>query len=341
MKEVKRLSRLISIIMPVYNAQKYLDRSIKSVITQTYKEIELIIVNDGSTDNSMEICKKYASQDKRIKVYTQENKGVSAARNLGIEMASGEYLMFIDSDDYILENMIQDMKQKISNNNIDLVISGMQMNYIQNKEIVKQEEYKLLDKKYTKAEFINSIIKEIPLICFCGPCCKLYKAELLKSNHIRFSEELTMGEDTWYNLDYIKKCEGNIVTLQNIYYNYMRENENSLFTKYYEEYIRMTENVYNKFLNIMIDEASEEAVKNFKKTYIMNLIYANNINFKYKTNYKKKIRDIEYSLKNKVIQNNIRDIKFVGIKEKVFSLLIKTKMKYMLYMFFKIKNIGG
>lgn len=98
---MKIVNQLISIIMPVYNAEKYLNRSIESVMNQTYKNIEIILVNDGSTDASLTICSNYQKADSRIKLINQKNSGVSAARNRGIDEATGTYIMFIDSDDYI------------------------------------------------------------------------------------------------------------------------------------------------------------------------------------------------------------------------------------------------
>lgn len=334
---MKILNQLISIIMPVYNAEKYLKRSIESIINQTYKDIEIILVNDGSTDGSLNICADYQKKDNRIKVINQKNSGVSAARNRGIDEATGNYIMFIDSDDYIEENMIEDMAGKITDNDIDLVISGIRMNYVKDGQVIKTEEYRLKDSIYSVEELLNAILVDIDLICICGPCCKLYKREILKNNNIKFTNEFTMGEDTWYNLDYIDACTGRIVTLSNIYYNYMRENPNSLFTKYYEDYIKITEKVYNKFLNLMERKANKEAIARYEKNYIFNLIYANAINFRYDTTYKKKIEDLQYSLNNNIVKEKIKDVTVIGAKEKIFKFLIRHKCKYMLYLYFKLK----
>lgn len=331
------MNKLISIIMPVYNAEKYLNRSIESIMNQTYNNMEIILVNDGSTDNSLEICTNYQKKDNRIKLINQENKGVSIARNRGIDEATGDYIMFIDSDDYIEKNMIKDMEAKITEDDIDLVISGIKMNYIRNGQVVGEEKYQLKDKMYSIEEMLNDILIDIDLICICGPCCKLYKREILKKNNIKFTNEFTMGEDTWYNLDYIDACTGKIVTVSNIYYNYMRENPDSLFTKYYDNYIKITEKVYNKFLNLLERKANSKAVDRYKKNYIFNLVYANSINFKYETTHKKKMEDLEYSLKNNVVANEIKSVKAVGTKEKIFTFLIKHKCKHILYLYFKLR----
>lgn len=331
------MNKLISIIMPVYNAEKYLNRSIESIMNQTYNNIEIILVNDGSTDNSLEICTNYQEKDNRIKLINQENKGVSFARNKGIDESTGDYIMFIDSDDYIEKNMIEDMVEKIIEDDIDLIISGIKMSYIKNGQVIQEEKYQLKDKMYTIEEMLNDILIDIDLICICGPCCKLYKTEIIKNNRIKFTNEFTMGEDTWYNLDYIDACTGKVVTMSNIYYNYMRENPDSLFTKYHDDYIKVTEKVYNKFLNLLERKSNSETVDRYEKNYIFNLVYANSINFKYDTTHKKKIEDLEYSLKNKVVVNGIKKIKTDGIKEKIFAFLIKHKCKYILYLYFKLR----
>ncbi len=114
---------LISIIMPVYNAEKFLDRSISSVLTQTYKNIQLILVEDGSPDNCPTLCDKYAAQDKRIKVIHQKNQGVSAARNTGLDNVAGDYIMFVDSDDKIDEDMCAELMKYMLTKDVDIVSS--------------------------------------------------------------------------------------------------------------------------------------------------------------------------------------------------------------------------
>ena len=121
--EVK-LEKLISIITPVYNSERWLDKCINSVQSQTYKNFELILVNDGSTDNSGEICNKYADKDDRIKVIHTINQGVSSARNQGLELARGDYICFLDSDDAFKENLCEIISNTFDKNDIDIIIFG-------------------------------------------------------------------------------------------------------------------------------------------------------------------------------------------------------------------------
>ena len=115
---------MISIIVPVYNAELYLDRCINSVLNQTYKEFELILIDDGSTDSSLSICYDYASKDSRIVVLSKKNEGAGLARNEGLKIAKGDYIGFVDSDDYISPDMYREMYRKAIENDADIVQCG-------------------------------------------------------------------------------------------------------------------------------------------------------------------------------------------------------------------------
>ena len=130
---------LISVIIPVYNVEKYLRRCLDSVIAQTYQNLEIICVDDGSIDDSGKICDQYAVQDARIKVIHQENQGLSAARNKGLDAAEGEYIAFVDSDDYILEDMYKKMLDKLLNYNVDLCVCQWQYEFSDGRQVVKRK----------------------------------------------------------------------------------------------------------------------------------------------------------------------------------------------------------
>lgn len=139
------MNELVSIIVPVYNTEKYLNKCLNSILTQTYKNIEVILINDGSTDNSLKVCKEYEKKDKRIKLINKENEGLSATRNLGILTAKGKYIGFIDSDDFIEEDMFKNLYEDMINNNSDISIC----------EMTNSEKY-LKENKTTKVEVLNN-----------------------------------------------------------------------------------------------------------------------------------------------------------------------------------------
>ena len=168
------MNDLISIIVPVYNVSDYQKECIESIIRQTYTNLEILLINVGSTDTSGQICDSYANKDKRIKVIHQANQGLSISRNNGIKLSKGKYLSFVDSDDIIDEKMIEILHKEIINNNCDISICKFQIfhnNYIPPKEYYKT---KLMDKN----EFLKKLMidKEIS----SHACNKLYKKNLFK-----------------------------------------------------------------------------------------------------------------------------------------------------------------
>ena len=168
----------ISIIVPVYNTERYLKECIDSLINQTLEDIEIIIINDGSTDDSDKIIKEY--DDKRIKYINKSNEGIGKTRNLGIEISIGEYLSFIDSDDYISLDFCEKMYKKAIKDNCDLVICD----YFEVREKIESIKFKT---------FIDASLKENPQILNSinlGPCNKIYKNSLFIDNNNRFEENL-------------------------------------------------------------------------------------------------------------------------------------------------------
>ncbi len=184
---------MISIIIPVYNAEKYLSTCLDSVLAQTFTDWECILVNDGSTDNSGKICEEYVVKDKRFRVVHKENGGVSSARNLGLDKVQGEWIVFLDSDDSIKPIFLSE----ISSSSSDLVITGFIANNLSTcplKQIISRSNI---------AHNINDILhlKEIYVVW-----AKRFKKELIQRNDIRFDEKLRMSEDTLFCYDYLSVC---------------------------------------------------------------------------------------------------------------------------------------
>lgn len=172
---------MVSIIIPVYNAQLYLEKCIDSVIDQTFRDVEIILVNDGSTDRSLEICQEYQKKDNRILVIDQENAGQGTARNKGISIARGEYIMFVDSDDWVDEGIVEKLMDSLTENNADISVCNLYRTVINGEEIsVKYEEpfcNECLDCRKDKNYVFN--ISSYPV-------AKLYKAGLLKNTGFSF-----------------------------------------------------------------------------------------------------------------------------------------------------------
>ena len=205
---------LVSIVVPVYNAAQTLEKCVGSLTTQTFGKIEILLVNNGSTDNSLDVCKNIAAKDSRIKVINHYEKGVSTARNRGIDESSGDYVMFVDADDWIDTNVCEVFANLNSKYNYDLFCFSALYN--KGKKSVKSflysENVDLLSPEQKESLQIKVLSPQAPVLDykvntrFAGSACgKFYKRETLQKNNLRFATETTISEDCLFNtlaLDY-------------------------------------------------------------------------------------------------------------------------------------------
>lgn len=189
----------VSVIVPVYNVEKYLRRCLDSIINQTYQNLEIILVDDGSPDKCGAICDEYAEKDDRIVVIHKPNGGVSSARNVAIKESTGKYIVFIDSDDFVLPNYIAHL---MSAGNRDYVAAGC---YVQNKQN-EWSEWRNHPQK-TSISQVKSNPELINTIPTGTVWARRYKRELIVSHSLSFHSDITRGEDTLFNCCYLKSCE--------------------------------------------------------------------------------------------------------------------------------------
>lgn len=229
---------MVSIIIPVYNVQDYLKRCMESILSQTYRDIEIILIDDGSTDNSGSICDYYMNLDSRVKSIHKDNGGVSSARNAGIEVANGEYVMFVDPDDYISNEMINNMVDKMNQESVDLVECSYSKFHENNQHLViKKERTGLIDTITALRYFLNW---NGSVSAFCWG--KLYRGHILKK--MCFNQQLVVGEDALFVFDYIKRC--NTVYLMN--------------DPFYKYYLRANSAIGNKYTSRRIDAINSAAL---------------------------------------------------------------------------------
>lgn len=187
----------ISVIVPVFNVEKYIDKCINSILEQEFTDFELIIVDDGSTDSSGEICDKYAEIDNRIKVIHKKNEGVSIARNIGIELSQGEWIYFVDSDDWIDFDLLSTFKKNISDD-IGLYFIGLKVETIDSNILEYTfDECLFTDKKDAIKYIYNKRI-------FGVTCNKLFNNKIIKDYNIRFNIQLNSYEDELFTLEYCR-----------------------------------------------------------------------------------------------------------------------------------------
>ncbi len=211
----------ISIIVPVFNVEKYLGKCLESLINQTLKEIEIICINDGSTDNSLDILNTYAQKDDRIIIINKENEGVSAARNIGLKEAAGQYLMFVDSDDYLEKEACEKIFNKICKDNSDLLI----FDYFNVKNDTKKVSNHLKNLSNIDTFYFNNANKFFFYI-MTGILGKLYK------NNIKFNpflSQIAKGEDTVFFWQYCLENNPKISVLNEPLYNYLERDESAMF----------------------------------------------------------------------------------------------------------------
>lgn len=248
---------VISVIVPVYNAGKYLDRCVSSILSQTFNNCEILLINDGSTDNSLEICNSYAQRDQRIKVVSQANAGVSAARNIGLSIAAGKYVMFVDSDDYMLPGMCEMMVEAIESKDADCIICGTTETWGGLWAPEENEDYTNLTS--FKKDFIRHLSTEL----LSPPWNKIYKRELIKNG---FDSSVSFGEDLMFNLDYFKNCK-KIAFISDAPFYHEKANENSLVNKVYPSRLSEIEKVHSAVLDFY--EGSDPDIS---KKYIRDII---------------------------------------------------------------------
>lgn len=289
----------ISVIVPIYNVEKYLEKCINSIILQTLEDIEIILVNDGSTDKSFEIINKYKAIDSRIIVINKINSGLSAARNSGLKVARGEYVGFIDSDDWIEENMLEELYEAGKKYNSEVVACNFKsFNDINN----TFNKYPINEGKYIGKLVINEKIlsKVIEGKLKTPVWDKIYKKKFLQDNKIKFDEKIIRFED-WHFIVEVYEKVNNLYYLDKNMYNY-RIYSNTLSNKYYDNFFELIIEL-NKRKFAVIEEKfknKEIIIKNAKFNYIddINKVLNHIMTNGKRINMKKKIFKIEAVIKN-------------------------------------------
>jgi len=238
---------MISIVVPIYNAGKYLEECVKSLLCQTYHDIEIILIDDGSTDNSFHICQKYAEEDERVRIFSIRNSGANAARGVGVSRAKGKYIMFVDADDTIADDALENFANIINKDSMpDIVVAHMLVSY-------------------KKVPGYQHLIDLLQCSSRVEMCFKIYKASILKSHFIDIPRSLKYGEDLLQNIN-LSRYVSNVVYCNLEYYNYrMVETSISHTMQFCQDY----ENEYHKFLSTLLFESS--FVGNLSEEFSLNL----------------------------------------------------------------------
>ncbi len=308
----------ISFVIPVYNAEEVIIDNIEKIINNRKNHsIELILIDDGSIDKSSEICKSYSLKYPWIQYYRKDNGGVSSARNKGIELASGDWIYFIDADDMLMDNAIDVLVDLISNNNTDIIITGYDTNKLtceERKKAITKKAYEMklltLDSRYLKKD---KHLNDAFLLWTCWG--KLYRKNFLIENRLLFSSDLTLGEDIFFLLNCYDYCSSVEVIFQKTYF--YNSNDNSASRGFNNKRVANTKNLaelYSKWA-ICQERSIQYSVKKFivqRALACISKYYLHNQN---NMDMDKKISDFAELCSTSDINNAIKEVRYVQFLE--------------------------
>lgn len=320
------LKEKISIVVPIYNAEKYIENTVKCITNQTHSNIEIILVDDGSKDQSLKIIKNLSKKEKRIKVVHQENKGVSAARNKGISLATGEYLTFVDADDFLEPKACEILYNNIKKYNSDISIASVKKINIANHIVSPQQTNKIY--KYSKEELLKIFFVNDGSIDVASANAKLYSKRIYKK--IFFAENRNSNEDRYYLFESILKCN-TVIVFQDTYIYTYKMHANSLSTSKVNE--RLFDNIY--FAKKMIKEIKalmpnlyNIALYNYQITTMW--VYRNFYRYKdIMKEYKKPLK----AIRKEII--NTQKTEYLSVSKKI-EIVVIHYFNYLYYWFIKI-----
>lgn len=244
------MDKLVSVIIPVYNNEKTIGKTIENIMKQTYKNIEILVINDGSIDSTLDVLNKYASIDSRVKVFSQENSGPGKARNLGLEKMTGEYVTFVDADDEISEDIIYRLVSKIEQEDVNVIRYNFYYSTNQNKEEKKGELFDLSDCTFYKKEIQDKIIPMFIKNELCSFCWLLFiKKEIAQK--LKFDINTKYMEDTLFYIDLLYKIDSIYFMDEAKYYYYYTPQDKQKDISFVYNYIMSLNYVYKRLSEII------------------------------------------------------------------------------------------
>lgn len=329
---------LVSVIVPVYNVENYLEECLDSLLAQTYPDIEVIMVDDGSTDGSGKICDRYAEANRNFHVYHKKNAGLGMARNTGLEYITGEYVTFVDSDDYLDRDYIRVLLDRLTEVHVDVCKSGFRR-VLDNKKEIYTTSYKsaVYAGESARNVFLPRLMGSLPSkrdsveMCVCAA---LYNTRIIRQYHVRFpSEREYISEDLVFNIDYMQYANGACL-IDDVMYNY-RVTEGSLSKGYRTDRFKACKFFYQEISKKLRGLGySGDTILRFDRlffVYIRGCIKQERNN---NAGREKAIANIKMICNDDVVQNVINSYpsQKLQLKPRVFIYLVKYKMARILYL---------
>lgn len=306
-------SPTISIIVPIYNSEKYLNKCLDSILGQTFEDFELILVNDGSTDTSRQICEAYREKDQRVTLVNQSNSGAAAARNTGLSAARGTYIGFVDSDDFIAKNMYEELYKQICLNDSDIVFCNM-LHINTREEVVHRTKlpfYGICAEKIIKEAVIPAVIggklknygKEHTIAPSVMRC--LFKMSIIEEEYLRFINQLKYNEDTIFVIQYLIRCR-KCLFIEGAYYTNGHNPTSVTRTKgknIWESTVRYIAEL-KRFSSVMYNGTNEDINERILAVSVTNIYWSLLGIWRLDKGYVEKIRSIRHILGTDVARDN-------------------------------------
>ena len=293
----------VSLIVPVYNVAEYLPSCLNALIRQTYKNIEIILINDGSNDNSLEILSSFAEKDFRIKVFNNKNHGVSYTRNFGVENSTGDYITFVDSDDIVSQNYIEVLVNSLEVNNVDMSICSYSCFY---------QDFPIFSNSSNDEILTNELETAFYTVTMGGIAGKLYKKSIIVSNNLKVDETICVCEDLLFNIQYVGFCSRLVFNRSKLYGYRQRSNS------------AVHNNASPKWFTIL--KSHKILFENYRDKSVYKYIVFNYLKFLYEAKYivkTKKIKpDFEIDIMGeiKIVEKQMKGLTF---KEKIKLFICK------------------
>lgn len=326
-------NQMISVIVPVYNTEKYLRECIESIINQTYKNLEIILVDDGSKDLSFKIISEFAKKDERIKVFHKENSGVSATRNFGLSCAKGDLISFCDSDDVLVASLYETLLKYMEIENTDRVCGGYKYLYPNRRKVYSKP--RIVDGYYSKQEILSMMIDNGTLsgFMFSGVNNCLFRKSIIDKYNIRFHENIKYNEDSLFSFEYALHSKG-IYSLGSIpLYLYRQHSESTTGKKILcDKYSQVNEFLQN--MNLDIESINFDIQM---KRRVVTIALWDIIDISKCLSGTEAIKMIKATISSNNVRENLRYIekKKLNRYKSIYFFLMKHKMALLLYMLTK------
>ena len=332
---------LVSVVVPVYNVEKYLDRCVQSVVNQTYENLEIILVDDGSTDKSAPMCDSWAKADSRVKVVHKKNSGLGMARNTGLESACGKYIFFFDSDDYVNVETVEKCVATAEKNNSEVVIYGLCDVYDDGKTSEKEiVTYKTV---YVGDEVKNEVLPGMFTYSMgfgISSCGKMYSLSKIKELNLKFkSEKEIISEDAYFILELFSHINNVSIIKESLYYYYKRSN--SLTHSYKADRQKKNDVFLIKCIELAHqNNLSQQVIDHITARYHMYSITAMKQIVASDLSAKEKELELNRVLKSKVLHDSLTDgaLRLHNKRLSLFYVLLKHKCYIVCKLFLMLKR---